>query len=208
MNIVFQGDSITDVGRDRESEAGHGVLGYGYPLLVASRLLKDHPGKNLEFYNRGISGDRVTSLLPRWKMDALNLKPDILSIFIGINDIWHEDMHDNGTDLDVFETVYRILLEKAYSSNPDMKIILLKPFWAGVGEPHPDWNDKIKAESSIIDRLAGEIPVAAIIDTQALFDEALAIADGYYWTWDGVHPTPAGHQMIADVLLGEIERLL
>ena len=110
--ILFQGDSITDCRRDREAEVNlpwH--LGYGYSNLVSSRLLLNDPEAMYRCINRGISGNRVVDLYARWKIDALNLRPDIISILIGVNDVWHEVGNHNGVEADRFEQVYRMMLE-------------------------------------------------------------------------------------------------
>ena len=90
--ILFQGDSVTDCGRSREN-VFNGGLGSGYPTLIGARILADHLGEGYQIYNRGISGNRVVDLYARWKCDAIVLRPDIISILIGVNDTWHEYSH-------------------------------------------------------------------------------------------------------------------
>src|SRR6187402_1739887 len=89
--ILFQGDSITDAGRKKDQSAANnpGALGNGYAFLAAAALLKQFPDKNLQIYNKGISGNKVYQLAERWENDCLQLKPDVLSILIGVNDFWH-----------------------------------------------------------------------------------------------------------------------
>ena len=96
--IVFQGDSVTDAGRDFNTKMPNTLLGNGYVALLAAQLLAQFPNKNIEVYNRGVGGNRVVDLYARWKIDALNLKPNLLSILIGINDIWHELDCGNGVE--------------------------------------------------------------------------------------------------------------
>ena len=208
MNIVFQGDSITDTGRNRNSGERWNALGAGYPLFTAARILNDFPDREINFYNRGIGGDKVTDLLSRWRRDTINLRPDILTIFVGINDIWHEDLEGNGTDIDTYEECYRMLLKKAYDSNPDIKVILIEPYWAKAGVPHPEWPRLISERSRVIEKLASEFHVTAVVHTQDIIDEALTKRDGFYWTYDGVHPSEAGHQLIADSLIPIIESIM
>ena len=102
--ILFQGDSITDCGRDRNVSES---IGTGYPRLTAAKLGFENPGE-YTFYNRGISGNRIVDLYARIKLDIINLKPDYMSILIGVNDVWHEVMRKNGVDTKKFEKIYSI----------------------------------------------------------------------------------------------------
>ena len=127
--VLFQGDSITDCGRNKESEinmAAH--LGFGYPNLVGGKLLFDHAGEMYRCINKGISGNRVVDLYARWKIDALNFSPDVISILIGVNDVWHEVSRQNGVENERFEQIYRMLLEWTKTVLPDVKLILMEPF--------------------------------------------------------------------------------
>ena len=108
MKILFQGDSITDVGRNTNSGSLLSI-GQGYPCLIASRLGADEPGK-YEFVNRGISGNRIVDVYARIKADCWNLEPDLLSVLIGVNDVWHEFAVQNGVDADRFYAVYKMLV--------------------------------------------------------------------------------------------------
>src|SRR5256885_5630694 len=92
MVVVFQGDSITDCGRNRTvaDPNAPAALGSGYPLLVTAAALAAHSDRGLRFYNRGVSGNKVPDLQERWAVDALELQPDVLSILIGVNDFWHK----------------------------------------------------------------------------------------------------------------------
>ena len=124
MKILFQGDSITDAGRSRDNDA---YLGVGYPLLVQSALGYEAAGE-YQFINRGISGNRVVDLYARIKMDFINLKPDYASIFIGVNDAWHEYIEQNGVATDKFEKIYTMLIEEIKEACPDTKLIIISPF--------------------------------------------------------------------------------
>ena len=104
--ILFQGDSITDAGRDRANKFG---LGKGYPNFVSGHLGAKYPYQ-FQYINRGISGNRVVDLYARIKMDMINLKPDYMSILIGINDVWHEIFDKNGVAADKFEMVYGLMI--------------------------------------------------------------------------------------------------
>lgn len=117
MNIVFIGDSITDVGRNAIADG----LGQGYPLLVAARLGMQQPGE-YRFDNKGISGSRIVNLYARIKTDVWNAAPDLVSILIGVNDVWH-DVGDtpNGVEADRFEAVYRMLLQNTKKRLPNVR---------------------------------------------------------------------------------------
>ena len=195
--IVFQGDSITDCGRSREESGFNVGLGDGYPLLLAAALRAAMPEKDLQFYNRGISGNRVVDLYARWKIDTLNLNPDLLSILIGVNDTWHEKFSQNGVELDRYETFYRMLLEWTRKELPRIQLLLCQPFVLETGVVASDWLPEIAARGQIVKKLAGEFD-AAYIPLQEIFDAAVKQAPASYWLVDGVHPTFAGHQLIAD----------
>lgn len=122
--ILFQGDSITDCGRVREDNVH---VGSGYALLVKSQLGFENPGE-YEFYNRGISGNRIVDLYARIKRDIINLAPDYISILIGVNDVWHEFSMDNGVDADKFEKIYCMLIEEIREALPNVKIMIMEPF--------------------------------------------------------------------------------
>ena len=128
--ILFQGDSITDAGRIRKAKGPNDLagLGRGYPLLLAGALLSEYPQKQLQIFNRGISGNKVPDLDRRWEKDTLALKPDVLSILIGVNDIWHKlSGRYNGTVED-YETGYRALLKRTLEALPDVRIVICEPF--------------------------------------------------------------------------------
>ena len=128
LRYLFQGDSITDANRvDIDEGVGSCLFGYGYPILLASEYLKSHKGK-IEFINKGVSGDRIVDLYARIKDDIINLKPDIMSILIGVNDVWHELSVQNGVEAQKFEMIYSMLIEEVKEALPDIKIIILEPF--------------------------------------------------------------------------------
>ena len=120
MKILFQGDSITDCGR------GTG-LGQGYPLLISARLGLDAPGEH-EFLNFGISGNRVVDVYARIKKDGWNHEPDVFSILIGINDVWHELGGGNGVEADRFYTVLKMLADDTIARFPGIRMIFMEPF--------------------------------------------------------------------------------
>ena len=207
--IVFQGDSITDFGRSRD-EAGSpsSQLGFGYADLAASRWLRDEPARGLKYINRGISGNRVVDLYARWKMDALNLQPDLISILIGVNDVWHEFMRANGVEADRFEEVYRLLLRWTKKVLPDVKLLIMEPFLLPVeARTEPDFRGEVELRAAAAKRVAAEFG-ATFLPLQKAFDDACKLAPAEHWLYDGVHPAPAGHQLIADLWLETAKKLL
>ena len=124
--ILFQGDSITDTNRNKEILEANDpkALGTGYANMIAANLLKDKPKDQLEILNRGISGNRVVDLYARWKAEAINLEHDLISILIGVNDLWHEVERQNGVELDRFKTIYTLLLELTKQRLPNVKLVL------------------------------------------------------------------------------------
>lgn len=197
--IVFQGDSITDCGRSRDSEISKG---HGYAVMIAGALGADAPGK-YTFYNRGVSGNRIVDLYARIKFSMINLKPDYMSILVGVNDVWHEYNSKNGVSTEKYEMVYGLLIEELKQALPELKIMILEPFVLPGGETrntpeHPDRWDYMDRE--VRDHAAAAKRVAQkyglkFIPLQAMFDEVDAKTPGI-WTWDGVHPTPCGHELI------------
>ena len=206
--ILFQGDSITDAGRNREVLEPNEpkALGSGYVNLLAAKVLREKPQDALEFLNRGVSGDRSVDLYARWKKDALNLQPDVLSILVGVNDVWHEFVGQNGVESARFETLYRLLLEFTRQSLPHARIIVCEPFLLPCGVVKDDWLTDMHERRTIVQHLAGEVG-ATFVPFQAAFDKALETAPPDYWAKDGVHPTPAGHQLLADTWLEHVSRL-
>ena len=209
--ILFQGDSITDCGRDRNRPE---ECGKGYPLLATAYLKGNYPGK-YTCYNRGISGNRIVDVYARIKLDIINLKPDYMSILIGINDVWHELNWQNGVDAVKFERIYRMLIEEVKEALPDIKIMIMEPFvlpgTATVSnEEHPGRWEYFRSECDLRQQAAKRVADSfglTYVPLQAMFDEACTKAPADYWLEDGVHPTPAGHELIKQKWLEAFERL-
>lgn len=193
MKILFQGDSITDCCRNREIED----LANGYPHLVAAELGYENPGK-YEFLNRGISGNRIVDLMARIKCDIINLKPDVMSILIGVNDVWHEHSVGNGVATDKFFKFYDMLIEEVKAALPDIKIMILEPFTL-LGTGNEEYFDSFKAD--VLEKADAAKKIAEkhglrFIPLQDKFDKAAKLAENSFWLADGVHPTYAGHELI------------
>ena len=195
--IVFQGDSITDWGRDHEDASS---LGTGYALMVAARLGHMFPEKDLTFFNRGIGGNRAVDLQERWDKDCLDLKPTWVSIYIGINDTWRRMDSGEETTAEQFEASYRDLIERTRKSAPGVKLVLIEPFVLPVPEDRKEWRVDLDPKIHIVRELAREYG-ALLIPLDGLFAAASVKAESSYWAPDGVHPSPAGHALIADAWL-------
>ena len=198
--ILFQGDSITDCGRDRGNFYG---MGSGYPNLVMASLGLDAPGE-YEFVNRGISGNRIVDLYARIKVDFINLKPDIASIYIGVNDAWHEINSQNGVDTAKFEKIYTMLIDEVQAACPNTKLMIIAPYvLEGTAtcntEEIPDRLERFKrdvAEKAAVAKKIAEKYGLPLVELQPAFHEACGKAPAVYWTADGVHPTACGHEII------------
>lgn len=197
--VLFQGDSITDCGRNRKNENANAApaLGTGYPLLVASEVLDAHPDAELRFFNRGVSGDKVPDLEKRWDADALALQPDVISILIGVNDYWARSKHGyTGTPRD-YEEGYDALLDRTRQALPKVRLVVMEPFVLRFGAVDATWFPEFDERRAIAARVAQRAG-AAFIPLQAMFDDLARKAPPEYWLIDGVHPTPAGHAAIAE----------
>lgn len=198
--ILFQGDSITDCGRSRENNA---QIGTGYALLVKSHLGFEHPNQ-YKFYNRGISGNRIVDVYARIKADIINLKPDYMSLLIGVNDVWHEIGSNNGVDEEKFEKIYSMLIEEIKEALPELKIIILEPFClkgpaTEDTDTQPDkWNTfytEVKKRAAKAKAVAKKYGLV-YVELQDKFDQLSQAVEATYWLADGVHPTSMGHEMI------------
>lgn len=197
--VLFQGDSITDAKRDREAVEGNtSSTGTGYVALVAGKLLAKNIGKEFNCINRGISGNRVVDLYARWKVDALNLKPDLLSILVGVNDTWHEFAWQNGVEPDRYEKVYRMLLELTKAELPEVKLVLCEPFCLLSELVTTEWLEEVRQRGTIVKKLAEEFGATFVPLQQLLEDAAAKAGDNLKILRDGVHPTLLGAQIIAD----------
>lgn len=198
LTILFQGDSITDGNRTRDNDWNH-IMGHGYAYLIASRLWFDYTDKNLMFYNRGISGNRVKDLEARWKMDTLDLKPDILSIMIGVNDLISIVKNWDSEPFEKFEDTFKRLLDTTKQAMPNTQIVLCEPFILPLGWVNENprlWQEEILKQQILVRKLA-ESYNAVFVELQEPFNSACKKAPANYWIWDGIHPMPAGHELIA-----------
>jgi len=198
--VLFQGDSITDCGRSRENSND---LGLGYPQLISAWFSFKHPDKRVQFLNRGISGNRVTDLQERWQEDCIELKPTVVSIFIGINDTWRRYDSGNPMSVEQYEAGYRDILDRT-KEQLNARLILLEPFVLPYPEDRKSWREDLDPKINVVRELAREYG-AALIPLDGLFAQASTRAESEYWAGDGVHPSPAGHALIADAWLKTIQ---
>lgn len=198
LKILFQGDSITDGNRSRNNDWNH-VMGHGYAYLIASRFWYNQPGKKFEFYNRGISGNKITDLAMRWKDDAIDIQPDILSILIGVNDVSYFIAGDERYSAGNYEKDYNTLISRTKKELPEVRLVLCEPFILPVGNIKDNWSiwhPEIQKRQDIVKKLAFNYD-AVFVGLQEPFNKACNKAPADYWIWDGVHPMPAGHELIA-----------
>lgn len=200
--ILFQGDSITDCGRCRE---GGDALGKGYPFLVASWLSAMCPGAGLQFVNRGISGNRVKDLQARWQEDCLDLQPQWVSILIGVNDVWRRYDRDDPTTVDAFAEGYHDLLTQV-RDKLGAQIILLEPFLLPTPEDRLAWREDLDPKINAVRALAREFG-ALYVPLDGIFASQCSRVEPAYWAGDGVHPSRAGHGLIASHWLSAVEAL-
>lgn len=207
MKILFYGDSITDAGRNRETLIPNDYLGHGYVSQAAGRLYEKDAGKYV-VYNRGISGNRVVDLYARIKADCWNLEPDVLSILIGVNDVWHEVSRQNGVELDRFENIYRTLLSETKAKLPNIKFIVCEPFvlCGSATEEKYDAFLEVKRYAEVARKLADEFG-AYFVPLQEMFDEMGEKYGNSVMLRDGVHPTTVGSAYLAIEWMKAFEKL-
>ena len=218
FRVLFIGDSVTDGGWG--NSAGHSIpsdkrnqwdqnhiFGHSYMMLCAAHFQSNLPEYDYKFMNRGISGDDLTRLEARWEKDVIKMNPDVLSVLVGTNDV-HYYLENKESDFDFagWELRYRGLLDQVRNSNPKIRFVLSTPFVAKVGKIGE--NEDYALRDSLIHRLSG-IVASIAKDYEAVllrYDELFAaqkkehpLVPMKHWIWDGIHPTAAGHKLMADL---------
>ena len=195
--ILFQGDSITDEGRKKDIlEANDNkALGRGYAAMASGQILLAHNTLEIKCYNRGISGNKIPDLAERWDRDVVALKPDILSIMIGVNDLWHTFAFGSKykATIDDYETGYRALIQRTQKEVPGVRIVICEPFTTRTS---PEFQPLAKFRA-VSKKLADEMKLT-FVPFQSMFDEAVKAAPAEFWLWDGIHPSAAGHSIMAN----------
>lgn len=210
MKIIFFGDSVTDCGREKDKAKmnANNRLGAGYVIQAAGRLFLRDP-VNTEVINRGVSGNRVPDLYARVKPDVWNEKPDVLSILIGINDLWHGIHPINaGVELPRFEKCYRALIEETRERLPETKIMLMEPFMLRGSETEELYSrfEEIYDYAAVVKKLAKEYGLWFVPLQKELYDATEKY--GNVFLRDGVHPTQQGAALIADLWLREFDKMM
>ncbi|MBD2862867.1 SGNH/GDSL hydrolase family protein [Paenibacillus oceani] len=195
--VLFQGDSITDTGRNRELPND---LGNGYAFMAAALFSSAYPHMQVKFWNRGIGGNRTRDLLDRWEADCLELRPSWVSILIGINETWRRYSRNDSTSTKQFEKEYRQLLILT-KERSDASILMLEPFVLPVPEDRKMWREDLDPKITVVRELAREFG-ALLIPLDGMFAQASMLAPAAFWAHDGIHPSPCGHALIAKAWLG------
>jgi lysophospholipase L1-like esterase len=197
--VLFQGDSITDTGRNRE-KAGDAnsadAMGKGYAWMAASQVLVERPGDGLKMFNRGISGDKVWQLADRWQADCLDIKPNVLSILVGVNDFAHVHKWKGEGSVAKYEGDYHALVERTKKALPTVKIIICEPFILQAGGVDESWKPGFAEYRAAAKRVA-ENAGARFVAFQTMFDRAVKFAPPVAWAPDGVHPSTFGYALMA-----------
>ncbi len=207
MKLLFFGDSITDADRVRTTDDSPWGLGYGYVNQIAGKLLADDPTK-YEIINRGIAGNTVAQLYARVKEDAWNYNPDVLTILVGANDVWHEITENAGVDVKRYEKVYSALIEETKTRCPHTRIVLCEPFVLRGVSTEKDFERflEIKKYAIVVRRLAEKYGVEFLPLQERLTAKATQYGEKYY-LGDGIHPTTVGAALIANAWLEVFRRL-
>jgi len=203
--LLFQGDSITDGGRQRTGNDYNHIMGQDYAYILAAEIGSEYPERSFTFINRGISGDRVVDLATRWQHDTLDLKPELLSILVGINDTLSRGPRSE--TVEEYEAAYDKLLAETVAALPGTKIVLGEPFLLPVGKYKDDYAVEmveVKKRQAAAFRLAAKYHLP-IVRYQEALDAACAKAPADHWSWDGVHPTYAGHGLMAKEWLRTVD---
>jgi lysophospholipase L1-like esterase len=177
------------------------ALGDGYAGMIAAQLLGAHPEKSLQCYNRGISGHKVPDLDTRWQGDTIDLKPAVLSILIGVNDMWHMRAGKYDGTVAIYDSGLNALLKRTRDALPETKLVICEPFVLRCGAIDDTWFPEFD-ERRAVAKAAAKAAGALFVPFQTMFDEALSTSTpADYWAKDGVHPTMAGHALMAKTWL-------
>ena len=198
--VLFIGDSITDAGRNRDEGED---LGHGYALMAAAGFIAAHPRHGVSFVNRGIGGDRMQDLVARWDEDCLSLRPDVVSVLIGINDTWRLFDSDDPSPIEEFERDYRATLRRTRDAL-DARLLLIEPFLLPMTEEQPRWRADLDPRLHVVRTMAAEFD-ATLVAADGLFAAAAAEAGPQVWCSDGVHLTPAGDALLARAWLAAVQ---
>lgn len=215
LKILFQGDSLTDCGRDRTGNDPVRLYGYGYVNLIASKLMCDHPGTVV--YNRAYNGSRICDTYSRWIEDALNVDCNILSILTGVNDIGFGIRMNQGADAKKFRMIYELMINEAVEKNDKLTLVLCEPFLFKIENNTPEagrdivenwelWNGQLTERRGIVRELADKYG-AIFVPFAEKFEEAFRKAPPEHWSIDCIHATNAGHALMARTWLEYVDKM-
>lgn len=200
--VLFVGDSITDCDSYNPVKHTRTHMGYGYPMMAMAKIDFEEPEK-YTFLNRGISGNRIVDIYARMKKDILNLKPDYISILVGVNDVWHELDDQNGVSAEKYERIYKMLVEEILQELPDVKMAIFEPYVLPGSctvstEEQPDRWENFSSEVAARGQAARRVAEAFNLPFVPIQEKFSALNDAYpgHWTTDGVHPTRSGHEFL------------
>jgi lysophospholipase L1-like esterase len=205
FTVLFQGDSITDGNRGRTDDPNH-IMGHGYAFSIASRLGADYPERSLRFINKAISGNTITDLATRWEAETLALKPDVVSILVGVNDVLFSLRNQQDPEGSGFGEHYSTLLTATQRALPNAVFVLGEPFILPVGpvkENLSAWQPAVAKRQTVVRNLAKRFN-AVFVGYQQVFQDACKKAPADYWIWDGIHPTVPGHELMAREWLRQV----
>lgn len=213
LKLLFQGDSLTDGGRNKEIVGPNEGLGGGYVGLIASRLLCDNP--DIEVYNRGVFGNRIADMYARWIEDAINIPFNVISIMNGVNDIGFAIRQNRGADAQKYEFIFEQLLNETKESHPDADIILCQPFLIkrvyerenDIYENWDRWSTAIEERGEIVRSLSKKYG-ALFVEFKPAIENALKRAPAEHWSVDCIHMTCAGNELLARTWLDAARPIL
>ena len=203
MTILFQGDSITDAGRQNRQKPKRNdqkSMGNGYASMATGSLLASDTSLNLSIFNRGISGNKVHQLDARWQRDCLDHKPDVLSILLGVNDIWHGLNGRYDGTVQKYEDDYMSLIDRTRKALPNVQIIICEPFVLKCGAVNEKWFPEFDHYREAARKVASKNS-SVFVPFQEMFDRAIRYAPPQHWAADGVHPSAHGAALMADFWL-------
>jgi len=200
--VLFQGDSITDAGRNRENALD---LGYGYAMMSAAWFSATYPESRVTFLNRGVGGDAVKDLRARWRRDCLDLKPAWVSIMVGINDTGRRYSRNEPTSAEEFESVYKEILSQVRDVL-GARLILCEQFLLHTLHDRVQWREDLDPKIHAVRKLAREFN-ALLVPFDGVFASASTRRELAFWSADGVHPSPAGHALMAQAWLRTVRAL-
>lgn len=200
-SFLFLGDSITDCSRAEDPQG----LGYGYVRLIAEHLAAHEPTARV--INRGISGDRAQELVRRFDRDCLELETDVITVYIGVNDTWHGFTRGETVTAEEFERDYRYMLDQLSATRPAVPVLMVVPFVTDIDQEKAGFHADLDQKVAVIRDLAHEFR-HAVVDLEQVIERAWSVGHTpASIAEDGVHPTIAGHRLIADAWLAEFARI-